>query len=196
MPEQDDLAPLKIKCTDSDCKNGLHCFRLNQKLKKQNKEGQCRSCGVTLVDWDRVHQRNLNDTHYTFEALKHELVRHHFWHVTICQEAIDHAHERGLYRLRADAEKIIGKSVSAEKPYRDGYQTPREGSPEIVHYAQHATAACCRKCIEYWHGIPQGRALASTEVAYLQDLIMRYIEERVQGLQEYGDGNQLRLDIS
>jgi len=29
----------------------------------------------------------------------------------------------------------------------------REGSAEIVHYAQHATAACCRKCIEYWHGI-------------------------------------------
>jgi hypothetical protein len=27
----------------------------------------------------------------------------------------------------------------------------REGEAAIEPYAQHATAACCRKCIEYWH---------------------------------------------
>ncbi len=38
----------------------------------------------------------------------------------------------------------------------DGRQTPREGN--TIFYAQHATASCCRTCIEYWHGIPKNGA--------------------------------------
>src|SRR3989454_6847476 len=50
--------------------------------------------------------------------------------------------------------RLIRSSINGKHQYhRDGYQTQRERSAEIVHYAQHATAACCRKCIEYWHGI-------------------------------------------
>ncbi|PYS49949.1 MAG: hypothetical protein DMG13_22170 [Acidobacteria bacterium] len=46
--------------------------------------------------------------------------------------------------------RLIRGSISGKHQYhRDGYETQRESSAEIVHYAQHATAACCRKCVEY-----------------------------------------------
>jgi uncharacterized heparinase superfamily protein len=57
----DALAPLPIRCTSSDCDAGLHCFKATQKLRKQGREGACRSCGEQLVNWHRVHGRRLED---------------------------------------------------------------------------------------------------------------------------------------
>jgi len=54
-------------------------------------------------------------------------------------------------------------------------------------YAQHATATCCRTCLEYWHGIPKGRALSAEELNYLAELVCRYIEDRIPELTEEGE---------
>src|SRR5262245_35021556 len=89
------LEPLKITCTSSDCKNDLHCFKSTQKMRKENKEGQCRTCGTELIDWERLHQRSFEDIENTFESLKTEMIRHHFWHVEIDQKAINHAKRKG-----------------------------------------------------------------------------------------------------
>ena len=59
------------------------------------------------------------------------------------------------------------------EPFRDGAQTPFQGN--IVYYGQHATAACCRKCIEIWHGIPRGRQLTDEELDYLAAMLMVYV---------------------
>ena len=56
---QPTLKPLKIKCTDSDCSNNLHCFLTTKKLAAQGHTGQCRRCGVDLVDWQRVSRSEL-----------------------------------------------------------------------------------------------------------------------------------------
>jgi hypothetical protein len=53
-------------------------------------------------------------------------------------------------------------------------QTPYRGHPVFV--AQHATATCCRSCLERWHGIPKGRELTTGEQAYAVDVICRWIE--------------------
>ena len=45
-----------------------------------------------------------------------------------------------------------------------------------VFTAQHATATCCRGCIEKWHHLPKGRELAEAEVNRLADLVMAWIE--------------------
>ena len=81
-----------------------------------------------------------------------------------------------------EAEKRIGKSVGASKNPREGKQTPYEGN--ILYYAQHAVAACCRKCIEYWHGIESGRALADEEVGYLSSLVILFINRRLPDLKD------------
>jgi hypothetical protein len=46
----------------------------------------------------------------------------------------------------------------------DGKQTPMRGHPVFI--AQHATATCCRGCLEKWHAIPHGRALSEQEQRY------------------------------
>src|SRR5882762_6971937 len=89
------LKPLKIKCTSTDCGNGLHCFRQTKKMKIANQAGRCRSCGVALIDWTRVHERNIADATYTARMLRFEMIRHHFWHIEIDDKAIKHARRKG-----------------------------------------------------------------------------------------------------
>ena len=60
------------------------------------------------------------------------------------------------------------------RPDKDGKQTPYRGHPVFV--AQHATATCCRTCLQRWHGIPKGRELTAEEQAYAVDVICRWIE--------------------
>lgn len=181
------LQPLKIKCTSTNCENGLHCFKQTRKKKVADQFGQCHSCGADLVDWSRVQKRNLSDVQYTFAALKHELIRHYFWHVEIDQKAINHARRKGKTGMRVAAEKRIRKSVGPAEPLYDGRQTPKENSGNAIYYAQHATACCCRKCMEYWHNIPLGRELTEQEIGYFTDLVMLYVEERLPILTEHGE---------
>ena len=77
---------------------------------------------------------------------------------------------RGIQAVRRHAEELLAPAA----PYKDGKQTPYRGHP--VFLAQHATATCCRTCLERWHGIPKGRELTSEEQAYAVDVICRWIE--------------------
>ena len=64
--------------------------------------------------------------------------------------------------------------------WRDGVQTPRDGN--AIYYAQHATASCCRKCAEEWHGIDRNRPLENDEIQYMAELIMYYLKDRMPDL--------------
>jgi hypothetical protein len=178
------LAPLEITCSSADCKSGLHCFTQTKKMKGTDEGGKCRYCGAELVDWTRTHKRDLDDVRYTFEALRYELWRHPYWHIDIDEKAINHARRKGKSSMRAAAERRLRSSVGDANPYRDGYQTPKKGN--VLYYAQHATATCCRKCMEDWHGVPMGQALTDRQIAYFTDLVMLYIDERLQ-LTENGE---------
>jgi hypothetical protein len=156
-------------------------------MRALNQRGRCRACGAELIDWDRVHRRDLADAAYTFAALKYELIRHHFWHVAIDPKAVDHARRKGKVRIHEAAERRVRKSVGPAEPPFDGRQTPREGSGNVIYYAQHATASCCRKCIEEWHGISRGRELNEEEIAYLTTLVAFYIDERLPFLTLHGE---------
>src|SRR6266849_385643 len=135
------LKPLKISCKSTNCGNNLHCFQLSKKLLQQGPSGRCRSCGVQLVDWSRVHRMDLSDAKYTLEALRYEFIRHHFWHIPLSQYAIDYARRKGKIALRLAAEHRIQKAVGNPTHPVQGRQTPREDSPtaNAIHYAQHAT---------------------------------------------------------
>ncbi|MCY1246137.1 hypothetical protein D9M72_593430 [compost metagenome] len=65
----------------------------------------------------------------------------------------------------------------------DGRQTPM-GKDEIVNYAQHATATCCRKCLEAWHNIPMEDALTDNQLEFCVSLVMKYVKERIPQLTE------------
>lgn len=182
-----ELEPLKVSCTSTDCKNDLHCFLASRKKGKATEVGACRECGAHLVDWDRVHRNDLSDVRYTFESLKHELIRHHFWHVEIDGKAINYARRKGVAGLAAAVRSRLRSSVGKTKNPYDGRQTPMEGSGNPIHYAQHATASCCRKCMEYWHGIPKASDLTEDQIEYLAELAMLYLVERLQNLTPDGE---------
>jgi hypothetical protein len=177
-----DLAPLKITCTSSDCEADLHCFKATRKLVKEKKAGACRSCGIELIDWQRLHHRSLDDVTFTFSELRREMVRHHFWHVIFDVKALNHARRKGRHALYDAARQRIETSVSRAGVPFDGRQTPRVGN--TLFYAQHATASCCRRCIEYWHAIPPDRNLTPEEVQYLTSLVICYLDERLPDLAE------------
>ena len=141
---------------------------------------------MQLVDWARLHRGSLEDVDYTFESLRYEMIRHHFWHIVIKPYAINYARRKGRVALRKAARKQIARAVASPNHPRQGQQTRRETNPHAnaIHYAQHATASCCRKSVEEWHGLPMDRVLTEQELDYLTDLAMLYVVARVPDLAE------------
>jgi len=181
MAEFQKPPPLKISCTSTDCSNNLHCFKVHRRMATED-HGKCRQCGADLVDWSRVHLRNIGDAEHTFVALKHELIRHHFFHNMIDEGAVAHARRKGRINLYLAVRSRLEKCLAPAEPPRDGRQTPLQGN--AIFYAQHATACCCRKCLEYWHNIPQGRKLTEKELEYCVALIELYLKERLPNLKD------------
>ncbi|MBP5433531.1 MAG: DUF4186 domain-containing protein [Ruminococcus sp.] len=85
--------------------------------------------------------------------------------------------EKGTDIIRSHASDFIAKRLSPENPENDGKQTPMKGHPVFI--AQHATACCCRGCIEKWHNIPSGKVLTQEEQKYIIDVIMEWIEKSI-----------------
>jgi len=80
---------------------------------------------------------------------------------------------KGLDVVLAHGSDFIAKRVAPASPANDGRQTPMGKHPVFV--AQHATATCCRGCLENWHAIPKGRALTSGEQQYILQAIRRWL---------------------
>jgi len=86
---------------------------------------------------------------------------------------LDYLGIKGLETVLSHAQDFIGKRLAAAEPRNDGKQTPFRGHPVFV--AQHATACCCRGCLEKWHKIPQGRELSVEEQAYVCAVLERWL---------------------
>jgi hypothetical protein len=188
------LEPLKVHCSDSRCESNLHCFSPNRRKKdwQTTYNGQCQACGKQLVDWKKVKRRNLSDVEGTFRELAREWIRHVFFHAPFDEKSKAQAHELGFNQLKSMVRPLLEKKVAPEKIFRDGTQTKKEGS--AIHYAQHATATCCRKCLEYWHGIDRNRDLTKVELDYCEGLVIAYLESRkIELLDEKSEASEPKL---
>lgn len=85
--------------------------------------------------------------------------------------------DKGLNTIRSHACDFIRDRIAPAEPVNDGKQTPMRGHPVFI--AQHATAICCRGCIEKWHKFPQHRDLTATEQEYLVSVIMEWINRQI-----------------
>lgn len=83
---------------------------------------------------------------------------------------------KGLALVLTHASEFIEKRLAPALPVKDGKQTPWRGHP--VFLAQHATATCCRGCLEKWHGIPRGRELSQSEQSYVVSVVERWLREQ------------------
>ena len=172
------LEPLKVHCSDARCESNLHCFSPNRRKKDWEKTyaGECQACNKMLVDWKKVKARNVADISGTFNELSREYIRHVFFHAAFDSTSKEEAREFGIGGLKAKVRPLLEKKIGPEKIFRDGTQTKKEGS--AIFYAQHATATCCRKCLEYWHGIERDRELSDEELVYCEALVGAYLDYR------------------
>ena len=98
------------------------------------------------------------------------------------QKDIDYINEKGLDKIREHARDFIAKREAPAVIPNDGKQTPMRGHPVFI--AQHATATCCRGCIQKWHKLATGRELSRIQQEYLVDVIMTWIEKELRRVEE------------
>lgn len=87
--------------------------------------------------------------------------------------------DKGIETIREHAEDLINKKIAAAFISNDGKQTPMKGHPVFI--AQHATACCCRGCLEKWHHIKPGKELTDEEKNYVVEVIMKWIDKEMEG---------------
>ena len=124
-----------------------------------------------------------------FERLSRSAFRSRF-HLSAADRAYIEA--RGLDTVRAHALDLVRKRLAPARIPNDSKQTPMRGAPKghPVFLAQHATATCCRGCLYKWHGIPAGRALTDSEIDYVVDVIMTWIEREAAAGGRTGAGSR------
>ncbi|HKS27505.1 MAG TPA: DUF4186 domain-containing protein [Pyrinomonadaceae bacterium] len=85
----------------------------------------------------------------------------------------DYLKRKGLDVVMEHASDFVEKRLAPAEPANDGKQTPWRNHPVFV--AQHATATCCRSCLQKWHDIPKGRELTEEEKLYVVEAIRRWL---------------------
>ena len=85
--------------------------------------------------------------------------------------------QKGLSVVLNHAEDFVKQRLAPASIANDGKQTPMRGHPVFV--AQHATACCCRGCLQQWHDIPKGRALNEAEQAYIVVVLEQWLRARI-----------------
>ncbi len=90
----------------------------------------------------------------------------------------EYINDKGIDTIRSHARDFIKKRLSPSEIPNDGKQTPMKGHPVFI--AQHATATCCRGCLEKWHSIPKGRDLTDEEQEYIVSIIMEWINRQMK----------------
>lgn len=86
--------------------------------------------------------------------------------------------EKGIDTIKKHCYDFITKRVAPKDISNDGKQTPMRGHPVFI--AQHATATCCRGCIEKWHHISKGHDLTNEELNFIISLIMTWISNEIK----------------
>ena len=83
---------------------------------------------------------------------------------------------KGMSEVRKHAAEFIEQRLAPASPANDGKQTPWHNHPVFV--AQHATATCCRGCLQKWHQIPKGRELTREEQQYIIEVIGSWLSQQ------------------
>ena len=98
----------------------------------------------------------------------------------LTSELVRYIDEKGMDAIRRHAEDFVRERLAPAEPANDGRQTPMRGHPVFV--AQHATATCCRGCLNRWWRVAVGVPLTPMQQEKIVGLIMRWIEKsRAQG---------------
>lgn len=85
----------------------------------------------------------------------------------------------GIDTIERHAVDFVRGKLSAAEPKNDGKQTPMRGHP--VFKAMHATATCCRGCMEKWWRVKKGVQLTALQQQKGVNLIIAWIKMQMKG---------------
>ena len=105
------------------------------------------------------------------EKLEHSKFRSGF---RLTKKEKEYLSEKGMDTIRRHAGDFVRQKLSPADPLNDGKQTPMHGHP--VFKAMHATACCCRGCLNKWYKVPLHRELTESEQQRIVNLLMAWIE--------------------
>jgi hypothetical protein len=114
----------------------------------------------------------MRDLDELFSALARSTFRSRF---RLGPKERDYLAEKSLPVVLEHGRKFIQERLAPAEPKNDGRQTPMRGHPIFI--AQHATATCCRGCLEKWHRIPPGRTLSEEEIQYVLGVLARWLDK-------------------
>jgi hypothetical protein len=120
-------------------------------------------------------RKGMRDLDELFAALARSTFRAGF---KLNSKDMAYLQQKGLSTVLDHAEDFIESRLAPAIIENDGKQTPMRGHPVFV--AQHATACCCRGCLQKWHQIPQGRELTMAEQAYIVVVLEKWLREKVK----------------
>lgn len=108
--------------------------------------------------------------------------------IRLHRKEAEYLNRKGLETVLEHAADFVEKRLAPAAPANDGKQTPRRNHPVFI--AQHATATCCRGCLEKWHDIPKGRALAEAEKRHVVRIIEKWLAAYLIEKDENGTARQ------
>ena len=80
--------------------------------------------------------------------------------------------------IESHARDFVRERLAPAVIVNDGRQTPMKGHP--VFTAQHATACCCRGCLNKWYHVQKGVELNQKQQDQIVHLLMSWIEEEMK----------------
>lgn len=114
----------------------------------------------------------MNDLDFLFEKLAKSRFRSSF---RLKGKELEYLNSKGLPKILEHGRDFIEERLASANPPNDGKQTPMRNHPIFI--AQHATATCCRGCLQKWHGIPaQDHELSKEEKDYISSVLERWIK--------------------
>ncbi len=110
-----------------------------------------------------------------FDKLKLSKFRSRFH---LKEKDFNYINEKGIDTIKSHAYDFINKRLKPLVIPNDGKQTPMRGHPVFI--AQHACACCCRGCLFKWHHIEKNKELSDSEVDYIVNFLMTWINNEVE----------------
>lgn len=92
--------------------------------------------------------------------------------------------KKGIETILSHGNDFVRQRLAEVDPAHDGRQTPMGNHPFFV--AQHATATCCRGCLQKWHGIPEGRSLNEKEIDYILKVNAAWLQRQTGDASTHG----------
>lgn len=110
----------------------------------------------------------------TLERLSHSKFRSSF---KLSKTDKEYINEKGMDTIHSHARDFVAKKLAPAFPKNDGKQTAMSGHP--VFKAMHATACCCRGCLNKWYNVPIGAPLTEEHQEKIVNLLVVWIERQI-----------------